>query len=1623
MYRGLPELMRAWYERRPISSNLFESPVIPNYLAMNILSRVIAVVALIASAAADISVVGPFALRVTGKTDPSIDGYVWACHAGAATEGLCYTEGATAVSGPVYEFYYNYTYFESNTYPGSLSYVFSYEGTNGAAVKVPSFMHIYPNWASNVNVVLIPPGTEDGTLISLDFDSGFFYIGSLYDDTHWNSTIPSLDTPRNVSNFHLCYQWTEPWLSLLPKSETFYPCVEVGSAIDLIATGVIAMTLDPALILQAATTAGATIFLLALPLRLRELRRSRIKGDPGWQELVTAALGVLLSVLLSSHWAELPASGVQYAITFLLSLFASSLAILGLRLLLSQGQRSHGASDLATLYLLTCILCDIVYLTLLYKVPTPANTSRSVLLRCCVYLVLFGFEHRARTASLRAFSGHQSPEETHGILDRVLFTWINPLILRGYKNVLVSDELPPLSQDLKPELTRRAILQAWSRRVKPETSATLPLALLKALRNPFLASVIPRLFLIAFRYSQPPLIKNAIRYAKAYQLSMDDDQGFWLILSTAVVYVGLAISTGAYQHSINRVKLMTRSALVGLIHQKAMESPTLGYDSSEAITLMSTDASSLDGVAEMFHETWAQLIEVLFGVILLAREVGWIWPLPLFLIYLCSHMSRFVAKHFQPRQKAWNSATQNRIAATSSVISSMKVIKMLGLQSHLTRRIRELRDAELWSGSKLRWVTVYYNASANALGIFTPAITLVIFAVISGLRGHDLGTETAFTTVAILLMITHPANMIMTIVPRAVASLAGFERIQAFLLRPYLQASRGMLAKTSLDKISYDLNSNDSVSPGPAIQLKQLKIGDENAILENVSLDVARGSLIVLSGATGSGKSTLLRAILGEVVPTQGSVSLSTQRVAYCSQRPWLPGGTIREVIYGSTSLIHDYETRYQEVVELCCLTHDFDTLPDGDQTQIGSRGLNLSGGQRQRVALARALFARRDILLLDDTFSGLDGETEQAIFNNLFGPAGLIRRLRTTVVLVSNSSQYFQAADNIIVLGNRTIVDQGTWQEIKVKTASIAKFSSRSQAKENGTLSANFDKLSAQLRVKDETKADLARHTGDLSLYSYYYSFIGLVNMFFLVATTSVYAFFITIPQYWLQLWTEFGGKNTGFYITGYLFLSFMSWSSTSLQVWSLGIRLAPQSGSRLHQHLLNIVMSAPLSYFSQTENGSILNRFSQDIQLIDTQLPSALQTVAVQVFKLLMQVVVLCIAQKWLALFLPACGLVVYVVQKVYLRTSRQLRFLELQSRARVFSSFLESIEGLETIRSFGWSEAAIQDNVQCVDDSQRPEFILLCLQRWLNIVLDLLTAGIATSLIAIVVVLRGNHLTETGRKLDHIRNLHRSHFSFENSRGDDSKGRPEALAIRNLNLSIAPGQKVIICGRTGSGKSTLLSTLLRLLEIQSGKIELDGLDIKHVDLDLLRRRCFVTVSQDHLLLPNETLRFNLDPEAGVSDDTIITALAKVGLRSHFFGNNVNPDKETSVENRHSVLDQNISNFQELSVGQYQLFAVCRALAKVSSLRRSGIMPIVLLDEVTSSLDPTTESTIYQIINDEFSEKGHTVIIVAHRLGGLEKYVKNGRDAVVLLADGVMQEVIEDLRPETFQRLGTME
>jgi ATP-binding cassette subfamily C (CFTR/MRP) protein 1 len=147
------------------------------------------------------------------------------------------------------------------------------------------------------------------------------------------------------------------------------------------------------------------------------------------------------------------------------SLFASTLAALGLGILLFlQQQRSSNPSDLATLYLLGSLLGDVVYLTMPLKPSDESRIARPVILRSSIHLVLLVLESSVKHPKSIVVGKTKSPEELHTLLSRVLFTWINPILLRGYRNVLVSKDLPFLSWHIQPELMRSSILQTWSQR-------------------------------------------------------------------------------------------------------------------------------------------------------------------------------------------------------------------------------------------------------------------------------------------------------------------------------------------------------------------------------------------------------------------------------------------------------------------------------------------------------------------------------------------------------------------------------------------------------------------------------------------------------------------------------------------------------------------------------------------------------------------------------------------------------------------------------------------------------------------------------------------------------------------------------------------------------------------------------------------------------------------------------------------------------------------------------------------------------------------------------------------------------------------------------------------------------
>lgn len=99
----------------------------------------------------------------------------------------------------------------------------------------------------------------------------------------------------------------------------------------------------------------------------------------------------------------------------------------------------------------------------------------------------------------------------------------------------------------------------------------------------------------------------------------------------------------------------------------------------------------------------------------------------------------------------------------------------------------------------------------------------------------------------------------------------------------------------------------------------------------------------------------------------------------------------------------------------------------------------------------------------------------------------------------------------------------------------------------------------------------------------------------------------------------------------------------------------------------------------------------------------------------------------------------LVLFFLQKFYLRTSRQMRLLDLEAKSPLYSHFISSFSGLTSLRAYGWTKLAEAENLHYLDDSQRPFYLLRCVQRWLTMVLNLIVAGLAVLLVGISIALK--------------------------------------------------------------------------------------------------------------------------------------------------------------------------------------------------------------------------------------------------------------------------------------------
>ncbi|KAI1348175.1 ABC transporter [Xylaria sp. FL0043] len=1338
----------------------------------------------------------------------------------------------------------------------------------------------------------------------------------------------------------------------------------------------------------------------------------------------------------------------------------SQFAIATLLVLLSTLEhfRSKSASAVSCSYLFFAFIYDLTRVPSLWARGSSSDFAPSISQPRAVFTILFtaALVVEAIFLVLESWSRREwnsqdvverSPEETSNVFGLGLYSWLIPLLWRGYHVSLSMKDLYALDRTISIDNIvhqLRPTAEPYSP-VEPAGTSSWQLIcwVTKSLPWTLVRPVLPRLLLLGFTLSQPFFLQRLLDFLSSNGTTPNTASEF--IAVTVFIYSGIAVSTGFYWYYQERFQSSLRGWLIHAIYAKTIAAPHLGDGDTAAVTLMGTDVERIYTGLRLMHEVWASLIQIAIAAWLLYRQIGLAFLAPLIVVLLGFANSFYLSRRAVTYQAAWMARVQSRIGITSSFLSAIKDLRFSGMISPAASLVQREREEELRVGERSRTLTGTSASLSQLPQAIAPALAFAF-------GPRVLNESRAFTALSLLALLTAPLMMVLQSVPIIAAAIACLRRIKLFLARdPRQDPRRFEIAAVGLAGLAEKAESSRVGEEGfVCIQGGAFSWKADRIILQGINFSLPRSSITFVVGQVGVGKSTLCRALLGEVPYSQGRISLKSNKIGYCDQTPFLFNASIKENIVGFSAFD---SKRYMEVLEAVALIKDLNSLPAGENTVIGTKGISLSGGQRQRISLARALYIDADILILDDIFIGLDGLTQERVCKAVFGPQGLLRKRGTTALLCTHSTHFLSMASHIMVVSPAgTITEQGSFGEIQKGEwyrAHVSPTLTPGIIAGVEDLALEHETLEIELSTPKYPRPDSSPQAlqtlnvpppgVDISVYRHWLSTIGiLLPVVYLLLAIGI-GFFTNFPTIWLKWWSEDATRSTPHHSFGYwIGIYALLGAGVVLCVFPAGLIMLRNavrlSGTELHHATVDTVSRSSLRFLANTDVGKILNLFSQDMNIIDTQLPRMMNNMCFALSNAVGQAVVIALSSAWLALSYPLFLALLWVVQRVYLPTSKRLRLLDLEAKTPLYTNFLDTLMGLPTIRAFGWLHHHQSQNDALLDESQRPSYLLAMAQQWLMLTMNIIVALIAVILVAlatqlgsdagsvgaglVTLITLGGTLTQiviayTGLEtslgaISRLKSFGEETESEGAGKVDDiphplwpTQGRvqfrdvsasydDENKVLRELNFMIDAGEKVALCGRTGSGKSSVFALLMRLIEpVPSNKPEtspilIDDLPLDKIDHTILRER-ILSASQDPVFLPAGTsFRQNLDPWTQATEAECTAVLRDLDFAA------IVADK--------GGLDAPLT---ALSAGQKQLFSLARmVLRRRVRLRQMGVDGgLLLLDEATSSADAETMRRVRMLLRDEFA--AYTVLMVTHH-----RDVAVGCDRVIVLDGGAVVE-----------------
>ena len=824
---------------------------------------------------------------------------------------------------------------------------------------------------------------------------------------------------------------------------------------------------------------------------------------------------------------------------------------------------------------------------------------------------------------------------------------------------------------------------------------------------------------------------------------------------------------------------------------------------------------------------------------------------------------------------------------------------------------------------------------------------------------------------------------------------------------------------------------------------KKKKINSEEKIvtlLRGIDFKIKKGEHIGIIGEVGSGKTCLLNSIINNLAVLNkkgkdGNIQLSG-KISFVSQNSWILNDTIEQNILFFKPMDRE---KYNKVISICQLIPDLQIFPQGDQTEIGEKGVNLSGGQKARMAIARAVYNDSDIYIFDDPLSALDAYVGMNLFNEVFNDY----LKNKTIIISTHALQYVTYFDRIFYIHQGRIKFIGEPKDIENQQF----YKDFKSAQENKQKEEQNDEDSKKKKDKKQDKkeeliikkVETNQKDGEKISFKLFMSFImysgGMIYLVQLAVTNIIWQVSQIYREYYLAMWSskkDITQKENNQKIVFFVLMTIPGIVAVYYRQVYMVIGFVKYN-VKMHDTLIQKLINAPINLFHDIiPRGNILNRLSKELDNSNVLSLAVSGTLRV-IFQLIGSIIVCTIFNIWSFPLIIFLIIIELALTKFCFHATQDIHKLVSNYRAPILGVFDETLNGLPIIRAFHYENNFTNKFYKKMNDYLKVSIYQKGILGWYGVHLDiisfillsfilifayfakesyspqsiglLLTYSIKMIFFMFDTFKRFSFLTELLISLErcdsYTKVLQEKYpkteedkslqiFTSKNNekiKSFISKGkinfinysvkyRPDTpLILKNINLEIKPGEKIGVVGRTGSGKSTMLLCLFRILEANQGKILIDDIDISKVGLEILRQSLTI-IPQEPILLEGN-IRDNVDPSKTFNDKEILKLLKEVGLGDFM--------ADKSLDYR---IEENGTN---ISVGEKQLICIARAMLKKTK--------IILMDEATANIDYRTEAALKKNIHEDMEES--TVMTIAHRIKTIINY-----DKILVLREGEIEE-----------------